>query len=62
MTIAGHEAGRVQDGQPDDSIEYLDDVPDLAPLYRRADIVLVPVPFGGGRRTRRSRRWPGASP
>jgi glycosyltransferase involved in cell wall biosynthesis len=29
-------------------IEFFPDVPDLAPLYRRADIVLAPLPHGGG--------------
>ncbi len=48
LTVAGRGAARVHDGSRDGSVEYLGDVPDMAPLYRDADIVLVPVPFGGG--------------
>ncbi len=48
LTIAGRAASRVQDDATAPGIEYVEDVPDLAPLYRAADIVVVPVAFGGG--------------
>lgn len=48
LTIAGHRASQVRGDDHGAGIEYLDDVPDLSPLYRAADIVLVPLPFGGG--------------
>ena len=47
LTIAGRAAtllGRAGDS----SVRILADLPDLAPLYREADIVLVPIAFGGG--------------
>jgi glycosyltransferase involved in cell wall biosynthesis len=48
LTIAGRSAHRAHAGSSGPSVEYLEDVPDLAPLYRAADIVVVPVAFGGG--------------
>ena len=48
LTIAGRAARRARVGSPEPGVEYMEDVPDLTPLYRAADIVLVPVAFGGG--------------
>ncbi len=39
---------RVAGAPQADGVVFCPDVPDLAPLYRQADIVLVPLPHGGG--------------
>ena len=48
LTIAGRAANTVEGRTRNDCVEYVTDPPDLSRLYQCADIVLVPVAFGGG--------------
>jgi polysaccharide biosynthesis protein PslH len=48
LTIAGRDAAAVEARVRDGSVRYVSDPPDLAELYRGADVVLAPIVFGGG--------------
>jgi hypothetical protein len=48
LTIAGRAAATVEARVRDATVRYVSDPPDLAELYRSADVVLAPVVFGGG--------------
>lgn len=45
---AGRSRGAAGEQDPASSLRHLADVPDLAPLYREADIVVIPLAHGGG--------------
>jgi polysaccharide biosynthesis protein PslH len=51
ITLAGRRAS-AQTMRPHPRVSYAADLPSLDPLYRDSDIVIAPLPYGGGTKTK----------